>query len=191
MENDDQGLESHQKEYLTVIHSSLRRMNSLINQTLDIDTIELQRDKLKPETLRLDEVLEQLASGFKYTLSLKKLIIDMNLQELSIDADANFIYLILDNLLSNAIKFSPVNKKIIVDLFEKNGMAVVEISDQGPGISDEALRTLFDKPQLHDRQSDKTGLSIAKKYVEAMGGELFCKSRQGQGTTFMVQFPKV
>jgi signal transduction histidine kinase len=191
MENDDKGLDNHQREYLTVIHSSLRRMNSLINQTLDIDTIELQRDKLKPEKILLDEILENLASSFKYTFSLKKLTIDMNLEKLAIEADVNFVFLILDNLLSNAIKFSPMNKKIIVDLFEKNGMTVVEISDQGPGISDEALRTLFDKPQIHDRQSDRTGLSIAKKYVEAMGGELFCKSRQGQGTTFMVQFPKV
>ena len=95
---------------------------------------------------------------------------------------------IVTNLLSNAIKFSPMNKKIIIDLFGKDDKVVIEISDQGPGISEEALQTLFDKPQLHERQSDKTGLSIAKKYVEAMGGELFCKSKHGQGTTFLVQF---
>ncbi|MCD4663746.1 MAG: ATP-binding protein, partial [Bacteroidales bacterium] len=63
-----------------------------------------------------------------------------------------------------------------------------EISDEGPGISDEALKTLFDKPQVHDRQADKTGLSIVKKYVEAMNGELLCKSKYGQGTTFVVKF---
>jgi signal transduction histidine kinase len=188
MENDDATLTTRQKEYLSVIHSSLRRMNSLINQTLDIDIIELQRDKLKPELIDLEEMLEQLAESFKYTLSLKKIRIDQNLEPLSARVDRNFIYLILDNLLSNAIKFSPINKKIIIDLFENNNKAVIEISDQGPGMSEEALKTLFDKPQLHERQTDKTGLSIAKKYVEAMGGELFCKSKHRQGTTFMVQF---
>jgi signal transduction histidine kinase len=188
LENDDNGLTSKQREYISVVHSGLRRMNSLINQTLDIDIIELQRDKLNPEIVEANEVLEQLAESFKYTLSLKKISIDLNLEPLSIRADKNFVYLILDNLLSNAIKFSPRNKKIIIDLFERNGKAIIEISDQGPGITQEALKTLFDNPHQHERQSDKTGLSIAKKYVEGMGGELFCKSKHGQGTTFMVQF---
>ena len=188
IENEVNTLTPVQKEYLGVIHNSLRRMNSLINQTLDIDIIELQRDKLNPELVQLNEMLEQLAESFKYTLSLKKISIDLNLQPLAVHADNNFIYLILDNLLSNAIKFSPRDKKIIIDLFERHGKAIIEISDQGPGISQEALQTLFDNPQQHERQTDRTGLSIARKYVEVMGGELFCKSKHGQGTTFMVQF---
>ena len=76
----------------------------------------------------------------------------------------------------------------MIDLFKENEKAVIEISDQGPGISDQALKTLFDKPQAHQRQTDRTGLSIVKKYVEAMGGEIECKSRYGQGTTFKVGF---
>lgn len=188
IENGEENLSEKQVEYMDVIHNSLRRMNSLINQTLDIDIIELQRDKLRLEDVLLHEMLEQLASSFKYTLSLKKIDIDLNLESLTIQADKNFIYLILDNLLSNAIKFSPFNKKIIIDLFENNDAAVIEISDQGPGISEKALQTLFDNPHVHERQSDRTGLSLAKKYVEAMGGNLFCKSKHGQGTTFMVQF---
>lgn len=188
IENGDEALSEKQVEYMDVIHNGLRRMNSLINQTLDIDIIALQRDKLRSEVVFLDEMLEQLTSSFKYTLSLKKINISLNLESLSVMADKNFIYLILDNLLSNAIKFSPLNKQIIIDLFEKDKMAVIEISDQGPGISEKALQTLFDNPRIHERHSDRTGLSLAKKYVEAMGGQLFCKSKHGQGTTFMVEF---
>jgi signal transduction histidine kinase len=180
-----------QKEYIQVIHKSLRRMNSLINQTLDIDIIELQREKLKLENVNLAEVLKLIEEGFKYTLSLKKLDLDLKVEDLFAEVDKNFVYIIFDNLLSNAIKFSPVNKKITIDLFESNGKVVTEISDEGPGISDEALKTLFDKPQVHDRQTDKTGLSIVKKYVEAMDGELECKSKFGQGTTFVVKFDKI
>lgn len=188
IENDTQSLTPDQKEYLKVIHNGLRRMNSLINQTLDIDIIELQRDNFNPEMVELATMLEQIQESFKYTLSLKKLSIDLKADPLTVRVDRNFIYLILDNLLSNAIKFSPSNKKITIDLFKRDNNAIIEISDEGPGISEQALKTLFDKPQLHDRQTDKTGLSIAKKYVEAMGGELFCKSKHGMGTTFIVQF---
>jgi signal transduction histidine kinase len=191
LEHECDNCTDEQKEYVQVIHKSLRRMNSLINQTLDIDTIELQRDKLKLEKTNLADVLVLIEEGFKYTLSLKKLNLDLNLKKLFAKVDQNFVYIIFDNLLSNAIKFSPTNKKITIDLFESDGKAVAEISDEGPGISDEALKTLFDKPQAHDRQTDKTGLSIVKKYVEAMDGELLCKSKYGQGTTFIVKFNKV
>jgi signal transduction histidine kinase len=188
LEHESENLTQEQKEYFQLIHNSLRRMNSLINQTLDIDIIELQRHKLSMQKINLADLLRQIENSFKYTLTLKKLTLDLKLDDLYIRADKNFIYMIFDNLLSNAIKFSPGNKKITIDLFKSDEMARVEISDEGPGISEQALHTLFDKPQAHDRQSDKTGLSIAKKYVEAMNGELLCKSRPGQGTTFIVQF---
>lgn len=191
LEHECDNCTDEQMEYVQVIHKSLRRMNSLINQTLDIDIIELQRDKLKLEKVNLADVLKLIEEGFKYTLSLKKLELDLNVEDLYSNVDRNFVYIIFDNLLSNAIKFSPTNKKISIDLFSVDGKAVVEISDEGPGISDEALKTLFDKPQVHSRQSDKTGLSIVKKYVEAMNGELICKSKYGQGTTFVVKFNKI
>jgi signal transduction histidine kinase len=191
LEHDPDNFAEEQREYVRLIHNSLRRMNSLINQTLDIDIIELQRNKLSLQKINLAELLRQIESGFKYTLSLKKLAIELKLEELFIEADKNFIYVVFDNLLSNAIKFSPGNKKIFIELMKNDGMARVEISDEGPGISQEALQTLFDKPKTHDRQTDKTGLSIVKKYVEAMNGELLCKSRLGQGTTFLVQFKAV
>ncbi len=191
LEHESENLTEDQQEYTRLVHSSLRRMNSLINQTLDIDIIELQRNKLSLQKINLADLLRQIESGFKYTLSLKKLDIELKLEELFIEADKNFIYVVFDNLLSNAIKFSPGNKKIYIELMKSNSMARVEISDEGPGISQEALQTLFDKPKTQNRQTDKTGLSIVKKYVEAMKGELLCKSRPGQGTTFIVQFVSI
>ena len=188
LEQEQEILTEEQNEFIRLIHNSLRRMNSLINQTLDIDIIELQRNKLKFEKLNLAEPLKQIEESFKYTLSIKKITLDLNMQNLFVKVDRNFIYVIFDNLLSNAIKFSPANTKITIDLFKSGSMARVEISDEGPGMSSDAIQTLFDKPQVHDRQTDKTGLSIVRKYVEAMNGKIFCNSKPGQGTTFIVEF---
>jgi signal transduction histidine kinase len=190
-QQETENLQSDQQEYLRLIQNSLRRMNSLINQTLDIDIIELQRDNLKNERLNLADVVRQLEESFKYTLSLKKLDLSLNLNDLHILADSNFVYLILDNLLSNAIKFSPRNKSIAIDLFQKENKVCVEISDEGPGISNEALKILFDNPKAHGRKTDKTGLPIVKKYVEAMNGQIYCNSRAGEGTTFIVEFKAI
>ena len=181
-------LSTDQLEYIDIIQKGLRRMNSMINQTLDIDVIELQRSNLIHERLNLADILKQVKDSFKYTLSLKKLHLDLNTRDIEITADKNFIYVILDNVLSNAIKFSPPEKKIIMEVFEKEGKACIEISDEGPGMTNEAIKTLFDKPQIHQRQTDKTGLSIVKKYVEAMNGEISCTSNPGYGTTFRVCF---
>ncbi|MBL7105919.1 MAG: cyclic nucleotide-binding domain-containing protein, partial [Bacteroidales bacterium] len=157
LQQDADNLTDEQQEYFRLIHNSLRRINSMINQILDIDIIELQRSKLKTENVNLSEILRQIEESFKYTLTIKKLNLDIKLQNLYVDVDRNFVYIILDNLLSNAIKFSPPDKNIYIDLFESEGKARIEISDEGPGISQEALQTLFDKPQAHGRQTDKTG----------------------------------
>ena len=190
-QQETENLHPDQMEYLRLIQNSLRRMNSLINQTLDIDIIELQRDNLKNERLNLADTVRQLEESFKYTLSLKKLNLSLNLNDLHILADSNFMYLILDNLLSNAIKFSPREKTITIDLFQKENKVFVEISDEGPGISNEALKILFDNPKAHGRKTDKTGLPIVKKYVEAMNGHIYCNSKPGEGTTFIVEFDSV
>jgi signal transduction histidine kinase len=188
MEQEADNMTENQKELINLLHNSLRRMNSLINQTLDIDSIELQRNKLSFQKIDLAEILHQVENSFKYTLSIKKLSLETNLQNMHILADRNFLYLIFDNLLSNAIRFSPSSKKITIDLFKSDSKARVEISDEGPGMSQEAMKSLFDRPQTHQRQTDKSGLTIVKKYIEAMHGELQCKSHPGRGTTFIVQF---
>lgn len=188
LENETENLPEDQKEYIRLISNSLRRMNSMINQTLDIDTIQLQRSNLKPERVNLAEILKQVEKSFKYALKIKKLTLELKTDNLFVEVDRNFIFLIFDNIVSNAVKFSPINSKITIDLFRSEEDARVEISDEGPGISQEALQTLFDKPQIHGRQKDKTGLSIVKKYVEAMHGTIECVSRAGQGTTFVVTF---
>jgi len=188
LENETENLQEDQKEYIRLISNSLRRMNSMINQTLDIDTIQLQRSNLKPERVNLAEILRQVEKSFKYALKIKKLTLELKTDNLFVEVDRNFIFLIFDNIVSNAVKFSPINSKITIDLFRSEEDARVEISDEGPGISQEALQTLFDKPQIHGRQKDKTGLSIVKKYVEAMHGTIECVSRAGQGTTFVVTF---
>jgi signal transduction histidine kinase len=188
LENETENLSEDQKEYIRLISNSLRRMNSMINQTLDIDTIQLQRSNLKPEKVNLARILKQVEKSFKYALKIKNLALELKTEDLFVEVDRNFIFLIFDNIVSNAVKFSPSDSKITIDLFQSGNDAIVEISDEGPGISREALHTLFDKPQIHGRQKDRTGLSIVKKYVEAMHGKIECLSKPGQGTTFVVSF---
>ena len=97
-------------------------------------------------------------------------------------------------MISNAIKFSPANKNVFVKLKCESGKGIVEIKDEGPGISAEDKKKLFGKYQklsarpTGNETSTGLGLAIVKKFVEAMQGEIWCESDEGKGASFFVGF---
>lgn len=99
-----------------------------------------------------------------------------------------------ENLISNAIKFSPPQRKIQIGFQKNNGQIITAIKDQGPGLTQEDMQLLFQKYQklsarpTGGEQSTGLGLSIVKKYVEAMKGCVWCESKSGEGAIFKVQF---
>jgi signal transduction histidine kinase len=103
---------------------------------------------------------------------------------------------IFENLLSNAVKFSPAYKHIYVQVQEMAEQIQISIEDEGPGFSTEDLTKLFGKFQKLSARptggetSTGLGLSIVKKYVEAMQGSIRCESNQGHGAKFVLTFGK-
>jgi signal transduction histidine kinase len=126
----------------------------------------------------------------------KKIRIVADLDEVVASLDRSLIVQIIDNLLSNAIKFSNHNTKVHVTLKDENQTIRFEIDDEGPGIMEEDKPKLFQKfRKLHARPTDGEsstglGLSIVKKYVEAMKGKVWCESEFGKGAKFIVEFKK-
>lgn len=97
--------------------------------------------------------------------------------------------------MSNAIKFSPAGTSIRMQLVRKNGNALIKIKDQGPGISAAEQEKLFS--EFHrgaarptgNEGSTGLGLAIAKRIVQAHGGDIHVESTPGQGSEFMVSLP--
>lgn len=103
---------------------------------------------------------------------------------------------VLDNLLSNAIKFSPPGKTIRVTVApSRHGGATCRVADEGPGFTEEDKLHLFNRyRRLSARPtagepSTGLGLSIVKKLVADMGGQIQCESRPGEGATFIITLP--
>jgi two-component system sensor histidine kinase/response regulator len=111
-------------------------------------------------------------------------------------ADQNALRQVLDNLLSNAVKFSTANKQINVTLRQVPGGVECAIQDQGPGFTDRDKAVMFRRyGRLSARPtggepSTGLGLSIVKKHVLAMNGEIACDSTPGTGTTFTIRLPQ-
>jgi two-component system sensor histidine kinase/response regulator len=112
-------------------------------------------------------------------------------------ADASALDQVLDNLLSNALKFSPPGKKIFVRVRQtRDNRVECLIRDEGPGFTAEDKARMFRRyGRLSARPtggepSTGLGLSIVRKLVRAMNGELSCESKPGQGTVFTIYLPR-
>lgn len=111
-------------------------------------------------------------------------------------ADASALEQVLDNLISNAIKFSPSGKKIFVSVKSANSHVECVVCDEGPGFTDEDKARMFLRyARLSARPtggepSTGLGLSIVRKLVRAMRGEVTLESEPGHGAKFTIQLPK-
>ncbi|MFZ6002154.1 MAG: sensor histidine kinase, partial [Bacteroidota bacterium] len=110
--------------------------------------------------------------------------------------DSLFLIQVFENLISNALKFSEKGKQVEVEISSSDSQVRVVVKDQGPGLTAEDQALLFKKFQrlsTHPTDGEKStglGLSIVKKYVELMGGRVWCESEQGHGASFIVEIPK-
>jgi signal transduction histidine kinase len=102
----------------------------------------------------------------------------------------------MENLLSNAIKFSPSDKSIFFNLYDKGDHIIGEVRDEGPGLSEDDKKKLFSKYQklsakpTGNESSTGLGLSIVKKFTESMHGQIWCESEPNNGASFYVKFNK-
>lgn len=182
---------------LDMIEKSATRLTALIAKILDVEAIESKDLNLVMERFSLTEVLTILVERYKVSAAEKliNLVFDED-ENILIMADKVYVMQIFDNLLSNAIKFSPGNKNVYIRVNKGTDRVVTEIKDEGPGISAEDMKKLFGKYQkltarpTGNESSTGLGLSIVKKFAEAMDGQIWCESELGNGASFFVSLNK-
>lgn len=190
-------LNEDDKDSISFLVGALERMNHMISRILDIRMIEQKKVDLNCEKMDFGEVLQEVFSNFEETARQKNIKLHLNNNSYHGIADRNYLIQIFENLLSNAIKFSPRDKNVWVNMEERNGEIRINFKDEGPGIREEDFKNLF--KQFHRLSAQPTagekstglGLSIVKKYVDIMGGRVWCESEYGKGANFIVTFQKI
>ena len=184
------------KEFLQSIHKVSHDMLTLLEDLLNISTIESGKLDLQLKPDSLIKVVEERVRMYRVMADNKNIATHLAIEEIAdFSFDANRISQVIDNLLSNAIKFSPAGKEIYIGLEQKNRQARFSVRDQGPGISLEDQDKLFKHFQklkarpTADEPSHGLGLAIAKKMVEAHNGKITVESRAGSGATFRFEIP--
>jgi len=183
--------------YLDLMAQSALRLDDMIVKILDVDAIDSQQLNLKIEPVDLSTMCDGVANRYSVDAMRKRISIIKQIDpELYVRADKGYLEQVIENLLSNAIKFSPFDRQVFVRLHAGHERVTCQIRDEGPGLSEEDKKKLFGKYQkLSARPTDHEpstglGLSIVKKFVVAMEGDIACESERGKGASFSVSLAR-
>jgi PAS domain S-box-containing protein len=193
---------NEQATYLHAIQSAADNLKVIINDILDLASIESGKLKFEEIGFNLNDLLQSLVSTFSFQASEKKIELRH-----SLDDEANQIFIgdpvrlnqILLNLISNAIKFTHsgaisinchIKKKEV-----KKILLLFEVQDTGIGIPKDKLKTIFESFSQADASVTRKyggtglGLTIVKQLVELQHGSIHVKSEEGVGSTFSFTVP--
>jgi signal transduction histidine kinase len=184
-----------QREYLDYITVSTNTLLALINNILDLATIDAGRMQINLGPVDIRATMEAAAEGVQDRLVGAGLALDMRAPRGigSFTADERRVRQVLFNLLANAVSFSPGGSTVTL-LAERRADAVVfSVTDRGPGIPPEVLEKVFDWFETHSLGSHHRGtgigLSLVRSFVELHGGTVTITSVVGEGTTVTCTFP--
>lgn len=180
----------------TIRQNTFRQMR-LVNNLLDITRISTGNVSLHENQVDIVFLTKAIIESVRTYAEHKRLALNFvtSMEQRLVGLDDEKYERILLNLLSNAIKFSPEGKEISVTLRSTKHHLSIEVRDQGMGIPEDKLSYIFERFGQVDnslsRQAEGSGigLSLVKKFVEAMGGSIAAKSTVGKGSTFGILLP--
>ena len=197
-QSESKGLPEAQIDILGKIKSEALRLNLMIEKILDIRKIERHQININFEKLDLGSITSAVIESFNEKAKVKNinLVLSQINSPLIISADEIYLKQVIENLMSNALKFSNKKSSIHINISEDKNKAILEIRDEGPGISKDDMKKMFGKFQrltarpTAGENSTGLGLSIVKKYMNEMKGSVRCESELGKGTKFFIEFDK-
>jgi signal transduction histidine kinase len=190
-------LAQKQREYLDYITVSTNTLLALINNILDLATIDAGRMQLNLGSVDIRATMAAAAEGVQDRLVGAGLVLEMRADNDigSFSADERRLRQILFNLLANAVSFSPPGGTVTLLAERRVDGLVFAVTDHGPGIPSEMLEKVFDWFETHSLGSHHRGtgigLSLVRSFVELHGGTVKITSVVGEGTTVTCTFPLV
>jgi heavy metal sensor kinase len=185
------------RETVEACQRSAQRMRRLIESLLELARLDAGQETLKRLRFNLAGAANDCIEQLKLVANQRNVKILTELTPVEITGDAERLAQVVNNLLVNAIQYNRSDGEVRVKLEAQSGLAVLTVTDTGPGISDEDLPHVFERFYRGDKSRTVSnghaglGLAISKAIVEAHGGTISVSSQPGTGTTFTVMLPLV
>ncbi len=189
-------LSSEQYRYVQMIKKVSDDGGRLIQDLLELNAYEQNAYDVESTDVDILLVLEHAHYGFAANASQKGIEIVLDAHSIVAQTDEKLLARIIDNLISNAVKFTPKGKKIFLSISSDADRHWISIRDEGPGISEEDQKKMFQKfMRLSARptggeSSTGLGLSIVRSLAGRIGVELAYESTMGVGTNFRIGIPR-
>src|SRR5690606_32952198 len=179
----------------THIASETQRLYEMVEKVLQLSAMEKYDFEYNKERLEVSATIEAVLNGLKGKMDKFGLTLVTDLHEAYIEADKDYMNIVLANILDNAIKYNKPNGQIYVSNVVKDSQVIIEITDTGIGIPIEVTDKIFEAFYTVDKNRSKQqggaglGLSLAKRYAETQGGSIAIVKSDENGTTFTITFP--
>ena len=187
-------LNDSQREFLKRIQESVQHITSLINDLLELGSIEAGLDTRR-EFVHLDGILNYTLEMLQGQVKAKHINLKTEIASALPALRANPVRLrqVLDNVVGNAIKYSHDQGEVTVAMRAEDDQIIVQVTDNGPGIPAKDQAHIFDKfyrgSNISSKAGSGLGLAIVKSIVEAHQGRMWVESTVGKGSTFFVILP--
>jgi PAS domain S-box-containing protein len=191
-------LTPEQEECLSMLRSGMERMGTLIEQLLNLETIEAGQ-AITTAKLAFRRLIEKTVDEFHYDAEKKGITLTFEGAAASakIMGDESWLGRAITNLISNALKYTPTGGHVTVRYREADHMAICEVTDTGPGIPAAAQVRLFERfyrvrtATTRNTPGTGLGLAIVKSIIEKHAGRVWVSSEEGQGSTFGFAVPLI
>ena len=184
-------------DMLQDFYEEINRLIKLVEGLNDIAKLEQTNLNLNKSRFNLSLELERILTSFEPQYNNLNLKIHSNFTEnVEVLMDKDKLKQVMYNLLSNSLKYAKTNGEVSLTLKADNNSINIEVKDNGIGISQKDLPFIFKRFYRSDESRDKNtggagiGLTIAKTIVEAHSGTINARSTLGEGSTFVLRFPK-
>ena len=178
------------------LHKESSRLSALVQDIIELSRLQSSDAIVHGEQVQVAAVVAEAVDRNKLLAEERNITISVGGQvQAPVHGDADLLMTALRNLIDNAIRYSPEHSAVGVGLRERDGFALISVTDQGPGISAEEQERVFERfyrvDSARSRQTGGTGLglSIVKHVLANHGGEVSLWSHEGQGSTFTLRIP--
>lgn len=190
---DDKLNKSLKKELLNKSKKGLERIEWLITSLLKMSRLDSGSEKLILERVKLINIINKTIEPIKIPLELKNINLNVSCSnDIKVNVDVNWTTEALINILKNAMEHTLENGNINIVCSDNPLYTMISISDDGCGISKKDLPHIFERfyKGMSNKESIGIGLNMSKKIIENENGNISVKSKENEGTTFIIKLFK-
>ncbi|HPD82294.1 MAG: stimulus-sensing domain-containing protein [Alphaproteobacteria bacterium] len=203
--------DNSRKKLMDIIHHDVQRLDRLISDISSASRLDAELSREEMHNVDLSSLLYRLRDAYKKPMERVEGVTDIDKDKVVVDIPSGLSTIVrgnedrlaqvFGNIISNALSFSPPHSSVKIRLENEQDMIVIKIEDEGTGIPDSKLETIFERfyterPDHEDYGSHSgLGLSISKQIIEAHGGKIWAENRLDSnknrvGARFIVELEK-